>query len=66
MERIAAGEKNPEIAQSLYISEETVKSHMRRITDVLRANNRAHAVAICFRRGLLSIEQDTSDEGTPE
>jgi DNA-binding NarL/FixJ family response regulator len=51
---ISDGLANREIGQHLYLSEETVKSHVRHLLAKLQARSRAHAVAIGFRRGLLT------------
>ena len=52
--RLAAnGRTNSEIAQQLWISEDSVKSHFRLAYEQLGANDRAHAVAICLVRGLI-------------
>lgn len=45
LEAMASGATNAEIAARLYISEETVKSHVKRILRKLSATNRAQAVA---------------------
>ena len=50
---IADGLVNREIGHRLYLSEETVKSHVRHLLAKLQARSRAHAVAIGFRRQLL-------------
>lgn len=50
---IADGYKNAEIGAKLFLSEETIKTHVRQIIMELRATNRAHAVAIGFRTDLL-------------
>src|SRR5208282_973181 len=52
---IARGNANKEIAARLAITEETVKSHIRRILDKLRANDRTHAVTIALKRGILDF-----------
>ena len=44
---------NREIGQRLFLSEETVKSHVRHLLAKLQARSRAHAVAVGFRRGLI-------------
>jgi two-component system, NarL family, response regulator len=49
---VAAGFTNEEIATRLFLSPETVKRHISQGLYKLRATNRAHAVSICFRRGL--------------
>jgi two-component system NarL family response regulator len=51
---IAEGLSNREIARRLFITEETCKSHVRAMLVRLKARSRAEAVAIGFRRGLLS------------
>jgi DNA-binding NarL/FixJ family response regulator len=55
MHHVARGCSNREIAQYLRIGEETVKTYMRSILPKLGANDRAHAVAICMRRGYLHL-----------
>jgi len=50
----ADGFTNREIGHILFVSEETVKSHIRLVLAKLRARNRAHAVAIACRRGLIT------------
>src|SRR5215216_3464530 len=42
-----------ELEQRLFLSEETVKSHVRHLLAKLQARSRAHAVAVGFRRGLI-------------
>ena len=54
LQLIAEGLVNREIGQRLFLSEETVKSHVRHLLAKLQARSRAHAVAIGFRRGLVS------------
>ena len=43
-----------EIGVRLFLSEETVKSHVRHLLAKLQARSRAHAVAVGFRRGLIN------------
>lgn len=43
---VAHGQKNANIGRALFVSEDTVKTHLRRAYGKLRANDRAHAVAI--------------------
>lgn len=54
LELCALGLGNAEIAAEFRRSEETIKSHMKHILDKLDARNRAHAVAIGFRLGVLT------------
>ena len=51
---VAAGLSNREIAQTLTISERTVKFHVTALFNKLGADNRAQAVAMAAERGLLS------------
>jgi DNA-binding NarL/FixJ family response regulator len=51
---LADGLVNREIAARLFLSEETIKSHVCHLLAKLHARSRAHAVALGFRRGLIS------------
>lgn len=53
LEGMTAGRSNAEIGRSLYLSEDTVKTHARRLFRKLGVNDRAQAVALGFRRGLV-------------
>jgi DNA-binding NarL/FixJ family response regulator len=52
---IAAGNSNKQIADQLYIEESTVKSHVTNILSKLSANDRAHAVTIGLKRGIIAL-----------
>ena len=54
LQLVSDGLVNREIGTRLFLSEETVKSHIRHILAKLQARSRAHAVAIGFRRGLIA------------
>ena len=54
LEGLAAGMSNAEIGRQMYLSEDTVKTHARRLYRKLDATDRAAAVANGFRWGLLS------------
>jgi DNA-binding NarL/FixJ family response regulator len=54
LQLISEGLVNREIGQRLFLSEETVKSHVRHLLAKLQARSRAHAVAIGFRRSLIA------------
>ena len=45
---------NHEINIQLFLSKETIKSHVRHLLAKLQARSRAHAVAVGFRRGLIA------------
>jgi DNA-binding NarL/FixJ family response regulator len=50
---MADGKSNAEIGRDLFVSEDTVKTHARRLFRKLGARDRAHAVASAFRAGLV-------------
>ena len=52
---IASGNSNKRIADQLFIGESTVKSHVTNILSKLSANDRAHAVTIGLRRGIIAL-----------
>ena len=54
LQLISDGLVNREIGQRLFLSEETVKSHVRHLLAKLQARSRAHAVAVGFRRKLIA------------
>jgi DNA-binding NarL/FixJ family response regulator len=54
LQLISEGLVNRDIGKMLFLSEETVKSHVRHLLAKLQARSRAHAVAVGFRRGLLT------------
>jgi DNA-binding NarL/FixJ family response regulator len=53
LQHIANGRSNKEIGVILYISEATVKGHVRSILTKLEATGRAEAIAIAAKRGLI-------------
>jgi DNA-binding NarL/FixJ family response regulator len=53
LQRIAQGNRNRDIGESLSISEETVKVHIKHIMDKLGAKDRTQAVVIGIRRGVI-------------
>jgi DNA-binding NarL/FixJ family response regulator len=54
LELVAAGNTNRELAAKLFISEATVKSHLLNIYAKLDVKDRAAAVGVAYRRGLLT------------
>jgi len=50
---MAGGKSNAQIGRDLFLSEDTVKTHARRLFKKLGASDRAHAVALGFRWGLV-------------
>jgi ATP/maltotriose-dependent transcriptional regulator MalT len=53
LELISKGMSNREIAEKLFVSENTVKTHSSRIFDKLRAKRRTQAVQIGKELGLI-------------
>ena len=53
LEGMSHGRSNAEIGRELFLSEDTVKTHARRLFKKLGASDRAHAVALGFRWGLV-------------
>jgi DNA-binding NarL/FixJ family response regulator len=54
LQLVADGLVNREIGQQLYLSEETIKSHVRRLLAKLQARSRAQAVAVGMRNRLIA------------
>ena len=50
---LADGMSNADVASKLFISQETVKSHVRHILAKLEADTRTHAVAIALRESII-------------
>jgi DNA-binding NarL/FixJ family response regulator len=55
LRHIAGGNRNRDIADRLFISEETVKVHIKHIMEKLGASDRTQAVAIAVRRGIIEL-----------
>jgi len=50
---VAKGASNQEIADSLFITKNTVKAHMRRIMQKLNVHSRRRAVALIMEKGMV-------------
>ena len=53
LKSVAEGTRNRDIAERFFISEDTVKAHVRHIMEKLGAADRTQAVAIAVRRGII-------------
>jgi DNA-binding NarL/FixJ family response regulator len=53
LQLLADGMSNADVAERLFISQETVKSHVRHILTKLEADTRTHAVAIALRDAMI-------------
>jgi DNA-binding NarL/FixJ family response regulator len=55
LQQIAGGNRNREIAKKLFITEDTVKVHVKHIMEKLGAADRTQAVTIGVRRGIIQL-----------
>ena len=55
LRHVAAGNRNRDIGDRMFIAEETVKAHLKHIMCKLGANDRTHSVTIAARRGFLYL-----------
>jgi DNA-binding NarL/FixJ family response regulator len=55
LQHIAGGNRNRDIGEKLFISEETVKVHVKHIMEKLGASDRTEAVTIAVRRGIIQL-----------
>lgn len=55
LRQITDGNRNRDIADKLFITEETVKVHIKHIVEKLGASDRTQAVAIGVRRGIIQL-----------
>lgn len=55
LRHVAGGNRNRDIADTLSISEETVKVHLKHIMEKLGASDRTQAIAIAVRRGIMEL-----------
>jgi DNA-binding NarL/FixJ family response regulator len=55
LRHLAGGNRNKDIGDQLFISEETVKVHIKHIMEKLGASDRTQAVAIGVRRGIIQL-----------
>ena len=56
LQHVGGGNRNRDIAERLFISEETVKVHIKHIMEKLGASDRTEAVTIAVRRGIIQLE----------
>ena len=55
LRHLPGGNRTRDIAEKLFIAEETVKSHIKHIKTKLGAIDRTQAVAIAVRRGIIQL-----------
>ncbi|GHO44229.1 response regulator [Ktedonospora formicarum] len=57
LRQLALGRTNPEIATTLVVSEETVKTHVGNILTKLQLAHRMQAVIYALKKGLISLDE---------
>jgi DNA-binding NarL/FixJ family response regulator len=55
LQLIAVGNSNKQIADRLFVAEATIKSRVTNILSKLSASDRAHAVTIALKRGIIEL-----------
>jgi len=60
LQHAANGNRNRDIAEKLFISEDTVKVHIKHIMEKLGATDRTQAVAVALRRGIFQLRSEQS------
>jgi two-component system NarL family response regulator len=53
---VSRGRTNKEMAVAMFVTEETIKSHMKGLFQKLGVHDRAEAVSLALQRGLLRLE----------
>lgn len=62
LDGMARGRSNSDIGRELYLSEDTIKTHARRLFRKLGARDRAHAVALAYQTGVLEAPPHPDDD----
>jgi DNA-binding NarL/FixJ family response regulator len=65
LQLVAEGLENSAIAKLLFLSVETVRTHVKSILRKLSARDRTHAVTIAFRSGILIPRADDGHNPAP-
>jgi DNA-binding NarL/FixJ family response regulator len=65
LQLIADGLENQAIAKILFVSVETIRTHVKSILRKLAARDRTHAVAVAFRSGVLTPDNGRSHPAAP-
>ena len=60
MDLLAQGLTGEQVAERLFLSPETIKTHIRNAMNKLEANTRVHAIAIALREGFISAPSGSS------
>ncbi len=62
LQLIAEGMENSTVAETLFLSVETVRTHVKSILRKLSAHDRTHAVTKAFRAGILVLTPDETGQ----
>ena len=65
LQTLSGGASNKEIANTLHISEHTVKIHLKNILKKLHMNNRIQAAVYAHQQGLVADAPKTAPSGRP-
>lgn len=65
VKHMANGCPNAEIARRMWITESTLKVHIRNILHRLGARDRAHIIAICFTRKIITADDVELPQARP-
>jgi len=62
LQLVAEGATNKEIGDSLFVSESTVRAHLRNIMEKLHLANRAQAAAFAVNKGFVKYRGDEAEK----
>ena len=65
MDLLAQGLTGEQVAERLFLSPETIKTHIRNAMNKLEANTRVHAIAIALREGFISAAHGHRERRRP-
>lgn len=54
---VASGYSNQEIAEALYLSQQTIRNHLMAIFRELGVNNRLQLTVVAFKRGMVTVDE---------
>lgn len=55
---VAAGMRNSQIAEEMFLTEQTIKNYLRKIFEKLMVESRVEAVVLAIKLGLINIDND--------